>query len=109
MPFSAQESFDTLEMTSTPYLALLEFSRLIGTHRTLEDLFRDLAQRLHPIVNFSYLSVLLHDEERDVMRVHILETDGPESVRLGMEFSMDESPSGWVWRRANHVSMVHFG
>jgi len=98
MSHIAQESFEALELTSSPYLALLEFSRLIGTHRTLEELFKDLARRLHPIVNFNYLSVLLHDEERDVMRVHILEADGPDFVRPGMEFSMDESPSGWVWR-----------
>jgi formate hydrogenlyase transcriptional activator len=36
--------------------------------------------------------------------VHILESDGPDSVRLGMEFSIAESPSGWVW--ANQQPLV---
>jgi formate hydrogenlyase transcriptional activator len=67
-------------------------------------LFSDLAHRLHPIVDFNYLSVLLYDSARNVMRVHILESDGPDSVRLGMEFSIAESPSGWVW--ANQQPLV---
>jgi len=79
------------------YLALLEVASAIASHRTLEELFTDLAQRLHPIIDFSYLSVLLYDSTRNVMRVHILNSDGPDSVRPGMEFSMDESPSAWVW------------
>jgi formate hydrogenlyase transcriptional activator len=41
--------------------------------------------------------VLLYDPARNVMRVHILNSDGPDTVRPGMEFSMDESPSAWVW------------
>ena len=80
------------------YLALLEVSSAIASHRTLEELFTDLAYRLHPIIDFNYLSVLLYDSVRNVMRVHILESDGADSVRPGMEFSMDESPSAWVWQ-----------
>ena len=79
------------------YLALLEVASAIASHRTLEELFTDLAHRLHPIIEFNYLSVLLYDSARNVMRVHILDSDGPDSVRPGMEFSMDESPSAWVW------------
>jgi len=79
-------------------------SSAITSHRTLEELFSDLAHRLHPIVDFNYLSVLLYDSARNVMRVHILESDGPDSVRLGMEFSIAESPSGWVW--ANQQPLV---
>jgi len=79
------------------YLALLEVSSSIASHRTLKELFTDLARRLHPIIDFSYLSVLLYDSARNVMRVHILDSEGPDTVRPGMEFSMDESPSAWVW------------
>jgi formate hydrogenlyase transcriptional activator len=89
---------------SARYRALLEVSSAITSHRTLEELFSDLAHRLHPIVDFNYLSVLLYDSARNVMRVHILESDGPDSVRLGMEFSIAESPSGWVW--ANQQPLV---
>lgn len=84
------------QAVSGRYLALLEVASAIASHRTLEELFTDLAQRLHPIIDFSYLSVLLYDSTRNVMRVHILKSDGPDTVRPGMEFSMDESPSAWV-------------
>ncbi|HEY3973103.1 MAG TPA: sigma 54-interacting transcriptional regulator [Candidatus Sulfotelmatobacter sp.] len=80
------------------YLALLEVSAAIAAHRTLEGLFNDVALRLHPIIDFNYLSVLLYDSARDVMRVHILQSDGPDTVHPGMEFSMEESPSAWVWQ-----------
>ena len=85
------------QVLSERYLALLEVASAIASHRTLEELFTDLAHRLHPIIDFSYLSVLLYDSTRNVMRVHILNSDGPDTVRPGMEFSMDESPSAWVW------------
>ena len=94
MPSITDEKDNAL---SERYLALLEVASAIVSHRTLEELFTDLARRLHPIIDFSYLSVLLHDPIRNVMRVHILNSDGPDSVRPGMEFSMDESPSAWVW------------
>src|SRR5271167_1450252 len=68
------------------------------SHRTLQELFRDLARLLHPVVDFHYLSVVLHDSAREVMRIHALDTRGPSSVRPGMEFSLEESPSGWVWK-----------
>ncbi|HUD68177.1 MAG TPA: sigma 54-interacting transcriptional regulator [Candidatus Sulfotelmatobacter sp.] len=80
------------------YLALLEVSAAIAAHRTLEELFKDLGHRLHSIIEFNYLSVLLYDSARNVMRVHILNSDGADTVRPGMEFSMDESPAGWVWK-----------
>ena len=79
------------------YVALLEVAPAIASHRTLEGLFTDLAHRLHPIIEFNYLSVLLYDSARDVMRVDILDSHGPDTVRPRMEFSMDESLSAWVW------------
>jgi formate hydrogenlyase transcriptional activator len=80
------------------YAALLELSKIIASHRDLEELFRDLAPLLHSVIRFDYLSVLLHDPARDVMRIHTLEGWGPGTVHAGMEFSMEESPSAWVWR-----------
>jgi formate hydrogenlyase transcriptional activator len=80
------------------YLALLEVSAAIAAHRTLEELFKDLGHRLHSIIEFNYLSVLLYDSAHNVMRVHILNSDGADTVRPGMEFSIDESPAGWVWK-----------
>jgi formate hydrogenlyase transcriptional activator len=96
MPSTIQEKDEAL---SNRYLALLEVSAAIASHHTLDELFKDLVVRLHPIIDFNYLSVLLYDSARNVMRVHILESEGADTVRLGMEFTMDESPSGWVWKQ----------
>jgi formate hydrogenlyase transcriptional activator len=80
------------------YLTLLEVSKSIASHRNLSELFHDLAERLHPLVNFHFLTMMLHDATRNVMRLHLLETAAPGTLRAGEEYAMEESPSGLVWR-----------
>jgi formate hydrogenlyase transcriptional activator len=41
---------------------------------------------------------MLHDATRNVMRLHLLETAAPGTLRAGEEYAMEESPSGLVWR-----------
>jgi formate hydrogenlyase transcriptional activator len=77
--------------------ALLEVAEAIAQHRDLGELFHELAARLHGVVEFDYLNLTLHDAARNVMRLHILETEEPTKIRPGAEFPMDETPSGWVW------------
>jgi formate hydrogenlyase transcriptional activator len=77
--------------------ALLEVSEAIAVHRDLGDLFHDLAGRLHRVVHFDYLNLVLHDSSRQVMRLHILETGQPTGVRPGLEFPVAKTPAGWVW------------
>ncbi len=61
-------------------------------------MFEDLGRRLHTVLNFNYLSLILHDPEHEVMRVHTLHFDGVSTIHPGMEFGVDDSPSGEVWR-----------
>jgi formate hydrogenlyase transcriptional activator len=77
--------------------ALLEVAEAISQHRDLGELFHDLAERLHRVVSFDYLNLILHDPVRNVMRLHILESEMPRKTRLGTEFQVNETPSGWVW------------
>ncbi len=77
--------------------ALLEVAESIALHRDLGELFHDLAQRLHRVVQFDYLNLVLHEAAREVMRLHILETTQPTRVQPGMEFPVAETPAGWVW------------
>jgi len=86
------------EDQSVRYKRLLEVSKAIAAHRSLEELFQDLGKRLHAVLKFTYLSLLLHDPGRNVMRLHTFDLDRPGSLQPGMEFSMDESPSAWVWQ-----------
>ncbi len=80
------------------YLALLEVTESISLHRDLSQLFHDLAPRLRRVVPFDFISLLLHDSSRNVMRLHILESPHPVSHLQGLEFSVEEAPGGWVWQ-----------
>ncbi len=51
---------------------LAEVSESIASHRDLNELFRDLAQRLPRIVPFDYINLVLHDPSRNVMRLRLL-------------------------------------
>ena len=77
---------------------LLEVSESIALHRDLEDLFRDLAQRLPHIVPFDYINVVLHEPARDVMRLWLLVASQPSTINPGLELAVDESPGGLVWK-----------
>jgi len=78
--------------------ALLQVAESIAHHRDLTDLFHDLAARLHDVAHFDYLNLVLHDPERQVMRLHLLETlrEKPTHLRVGQELPMAATPSGRV-------------
>jgi formate hydrogenlyase transcriptional activator len=78
--------------------ALLEVSEAIAQQRDLPALFHDLAGRLHPVVDFDFLTLTLHDPVRNVMRLHILETQIPHEKHAGSESPVDGHPSGHVWQ-----------
>jgi formate hydrogenlyase transcriptional activator len=76
---------------------LLEVSESIASHRNLDVLFRDLAERLPRVVPFDYINLLLHDPARDVMRLHILVAPDDSTIQPGLELPVDGSMSGLVW------------
>ena len=78
------------------YQALLEISEAIASHRELDQLFRDLAPRLHRVVEFDFANLILHEPARKMMKSHVLETPDPAYACPGGECPM-ESPGGWVW------------
>jgi formate hydrogenlyase transcriptional activator len=93
------------ELPDNQYTTLLEVSQAISSHQSLTELFEDLGRRLHTVLNFNYLSLILHDPEHEVMRVHTLHFDGVSTIRPGMEFGVDDSPSGEVWRTQRPLIM----
>src|ERR1700749_1539046 len=82
MPSKSQQS--TYPSVVEQYRALLAVSEAVISTRDLVELFRDLAQRLSSVISFDYVSVLLHDAERDVMRLLLWQMPG-----------QDPLPSGW--------------
>ena len=79
--------------------ALLQVTESIAQHRDLAELFRDLAARLHDVAHFDYLNLVLHDPERQVMRLHLLEAlrEKPTQSRVGRESPVGSTPSGRVF------------
>lgn len=80
------------------YRTLLAVSEAIISNRDLGELFRDLAQRLSSVISFDYVSVLLHDDERDIMRLLLWQMPGHESLLPGWEGPVEGTGAGWVWR-----------
>jgi formate hydrogenlyase transcriptional activator len=93
----------SLDVQQRQYLTLHELSKAIASHRNLSDLFRDLAAHLHHIFDFQAISVMLHDEPRNVMRLHILEASEPAFQQAPHEVPTDGSITGWVWRNQQSV------
>lgn len=80
------------------YEALLEALESLSRHDDLNALFHDLAGRLRKVVEFDFISVLLHDPAENVMRLHVLESEQPLSIGIGPNVAPSESPGGWVWQ-----------
>jgi formate hydrogenlyase transcriptional activator len=80
-----------------PYQVLLEVAEAIASHRDLGDLFHDLAGRLHRVVRFEYLNLILHDPGRNIMRLHILETSRPTQIQPGLEIPIEWTAVGQVY------------
>src|SRR5882762_10415633 len=87
-----------LEHSRRQLEALLEVSEAIAQQRDLPALFHDLAARLHSVVDFDFLTLILHDPVRNVMRLHVLETRIPSEKPAGTEAPVENNPSGWVWQ-----------
>jgi formate hydrogenlyase transcriptional activator len=87
-----------LEHSRRQLEALLEVSEAIAQQRDLPALFHDLAGRLHSVVDFDFLSLVLHEPSRNVMRLHVLETRVPGEKIAGTESPIEGNPSGWVWQ-----------
>ena len=87
------------EALAQQYRTLLEVAESIAAHRDLGELFHELARSLHRVVRFDQMRLTLHDAQRNIMRVHILEGRDRCSDPLGcQELPVDESPGGWAWQ-----------
>ncbi|MBO0862116.1 MAG: sigma 54-interacting transcriptional regulator [Chloracidobacterium sp.] len=79
------------------YGALLAVSEAIASHRDLASLLQTLAQRLNQIVQCDVIKVVLYDADRNVMRLHSLESAISAIQPESLELPPEESPAGQVW------------
>src|SRR6202521_3802469 len=87
-----------LEHSRRQLEALLEVSEAIAQQRDLPALFHDLAGRLHSVVDFDFLTLVLHDSSRNVMRLHVLETRIPGEKAAGSESPVESKLGLAVWQ-----------
>src|ERR1043165_1040602 len=87
---------ETAAVACEQYRALFAVSEAIALHRDLQGLFHELAGRLHEVVQFDYLVLLLHDSKENCLRVHTLEPEQDE--RPAINLPVDGSPAGLVWQ-----------
>ena len=78
------------------YRALLAVSEAIASHRDLPALFHELAGRLHPVVHFDYLALMLHEAASNTLRMHVLEPPGPTVPSALVSLPVGELPPGLV-------------
>jgi formate hydrogenlyase transcriptional activator len=76
------------------YEALLDMADLMVHHRSLPELFHDLAKRLQKVVDFQFLNFSLYDAQRHGMDMHFWEGELAPVIH---EQRLQESASGWVW------------
>ena len=98
MKGNAAQAIST-DVETQKFLTLLELSKVIISHRELTDLFHDVACRLKALFSFRDLAVMLHDDQRNVMRGYILEgCDAAEWLsKEPTEVPIDGSINGKVW------------
>src|SRR5262245_42912310 len=84
--------------TGDQYCTLLAVSEAIASHRDLPALFHELASRLHEVVRFDYLALVLHEAATDTMRQHVLETSEPVPRDTVIVLPPEDDPAGLVWQ-----------
>ena len=78
------------------YEALLEMADLMVLHRSLPELFAEMAERLRKVTAAEFANFSLHDATKNVMRLYIWE--GQELAPSPLEVPVAESPAGWAWQ-----------
>ena len=86
-----------MTLLHSQYQALLEISEAIASNRELDQLFSELAPRLHRVVQFDFANLMLYEPDRKVLKSHVLETPDPDYTCAPGECPM-ETPGGWVWQ-----------
>jgi formate hydrogenlyase transcriptional activator len=96
-PTQSTPVLSAVEHSGRQLEALLDISEAIAQQRDLKALFHELSQRLHSVLPFDFLVLVLHNPYRNTMRLHILEMRETHPVEEPSEYPVSESPSGWVW------------
>ena len=93
------DRFDGLAIAaSDAYRALLAVSEAIVAHRDLPTLFHELSGRLHQVVQFDGLALVMHEAASNTMRLHVLESSETTPRQPVLVFPVEDDPAGLVWQ-----------
>jgi formate hydrogenlyase transcriptional activator len=82
------------------YRTLLEINNALIANLTRDDLFRAIARAIRRVVPFDRTAIFLHDVDKDVLKLFILESSLPSSYfNVGFEMAPGESHVGFVFQR----------
>ncbi len=79
------------------YGALLAVSEAIASHRDLASLLQALARQINQIVQCEVIKVVLYDADRNVMRLHSMQSSMSDDLPESLDLNPEESPAGRVW------------
>jgi PAS domain S-box-containing protein len=83
---------------------LLEINNAIISDLTQDALFRSISQALKRVVPFDRIAIFLHDSERDLLRLHVLESSLPtHAYFVGLEIKPHDSPAGQAFLQQKPV------
>src|SRR6266478_4600277 len=79
---------------------LLEINNALIANLTREDLFRGIAEAVRRVVPFDRTAIFLHDPDKDVLKLFILESTLRSSYfAVGLEMAPGESHVGLAFQR----------
>ncbi len=76
---------------------LLDVAHATASHRDLQSLLGDLSGLLRRVARFDRLALVLHDPDRDLMRLHTIVSLSPTYI-TDLELPVPRSPAGLVWQ-----------
>ena len=69
---------------------------VVVCHSDLQQLFRDVSERLHQVVDFDLIVFTLHNPANNKMLLRYSESSGSNLEFLD-ELPIEEAPTGWAW------------
>jgi formate hydrogenlyase transcriptional activator len=93
------------------YRALLEINNTLISNLDRDDLFHAIARTLRRVVPFDRTSIFLHDPDKNVLRLSVLESSGAAAYiwPVGTEVSATDSHAGWVFRHGDALVRQDLG
>ena len=85
------------------YEVLLQLADVMVSRLRPADLFHELSSRVQKVAECSFVSFILHDPLKNVMRIQLWE--GAEIPEMPAEVLMEQSASGWVWSNQQPLVM----